>query len=510
MSLVGERRPYWVEGTVRKLYPLETGHIETEVLVVGGGITGLTAAMRLRQAGKRVTLIEMNRVGEATTGHSTGHLDTLSDFMLYGLQHDHGTETARAYVRAKQTAISHIETWDRELNLGSDFRRIEGWLYAEPDQDHRNLERELEAARELGLKVDRHDAAPLPFKTDLAMRVKHQGRFNPLRYVTKLAERFLEAGGVILEGVRMEGSPDESGARVTVDTNVGKVTCDAVCLAGHAPLKMGQTVVTKCRPYQSYVLGVRVDEPVPDALFWDMVEPYHYTRLAQSGDDTFLIVGGSDHATGAEFDTREADHDLEKYVRGRFVVRAITHRWSHEWWDNGDGLPYMGKAPGAERVFSSSGYSGEGLTFGTVGGLAMSDLVLGRPSEWAELFAPDRVSTTSAAVAYAHAGVDAVKSFVSDRLRKSEVSSIDEIEADQGAVLKINGEQVAVYRDEHGELHGRSAICRHQGCTVHWNSAEKTWDCPCHGGRYDAKGHVIMGPPRQDLPAVELTVERRA
>lgn len=506
MSLEGHHPPVWTEFTQRRQYPPLDGHLDTDVLVMGGGIAGVTAAALLHQAGKRVALIEMNRIAGGTTGHSTAHLDTSTDADFQSLLSKWGKDPTRRYVRAKAQAIDLIEHHDRVYGLDAAFQRVTGWVYAEPDHDLDTFQKELDAVGELGFDYP-DDMPDLPFKVAKAMRLPNQGRVDPLAYTVRLAERLADRGVGVFEKTTVQEAADDENGRVKVTTDRGTVTADAAVLMGHAPVEGTGVVDSRVRPYQSYVIGVRVEDDLPDELFFDWDSPYHYTRRIGRGDSRQLIIGGADHATGAEVDAMRKFLDLEAYARKRYKVHEVTHRWSHEFWEPADGMPFIGRAPGKQNVYFATGFNGEGITFGTVAAMLLTDLVLGRPNDLADLFSPTRGKLLAQATRLVHASADAVKGLVADRARPS-AGSIEDIRAGEGAVVKVGGEQLAVFRDESGEVHALSPVCRHMGCIVHWNNAEKTWDCPCHGGRYDALGHVIMGPPRSDLPAQELPVSQ--
>ncbi len=496
MALTGHHPPYWTKHVDRDSYPPLPGDAECDVVVVGGGIAGLTAAALLYEAGQRVILIEMNEIAGGTTGHSTGHLDTATDADFQTLASKWDQEAVLDYVNAKYGAIDTIERLDREYALGCDFVRYDGYLYAEPDQDVRGLEKEIETCAKLHLAYPKAEPA-LPFPVAIGMRLPRNARMDPLKYTVNLAKALAARGVAIHERTRMEEAVDYSG-RVVVKTNHGSITAGAAILMAHAPVEGPGVVDARVRPMQSYVIAVRVEDRIPDGSYYDFEEPYHYTRWAHSDEPDVLIIGGADHPTGQPIDAMQSFTDLESYARKRYRVLEVTHRWSHEFWANPDGMPIIGPAPGKERVFLATGFSGEGLTFGVAAAAVLADLARDQPNKLADLFSPERGKLLAQAKQLATATIEAVKGMVVDRA-KSDAGSVEEIAPGGGAVVRIEGEQYAVYRDDSGGLHAVSPICKHQGCIVHFNNAEKTWDCPCHGARYDAGGKVIMGPARSDL-----------
>ncbi len=503
-ALPGHHQPCWDRpGQVRHYPPLFQDQ-EADVAIVGAGITGLTAALRLQEEGRRVIVLELGRVGGGTTGHSTGHLDNSLDYSLDRLLSDVGEEAAQLIVSAKRAAMNHIEQQVRGLALDCDFTRVPGYLYAARPEDGDHVRNEWRAAERLRLPVRLDSAAPLPFRTGPAVCFLDQARIDPLAYVRGLAAAFVDRGGQVCEDTRVEDFEERNG-RVEVTTNRAQVRAEMLILAGHAPLVGKYSLQSRAQPQQSYVLAVRVAEAVPDALFWDTADPYHYIRRMHSDDPQVLLVGGADHHTGTTQDTQACYDSLTRYAREHFPGAAVTCRWSSELFDPVDGVPYVGRAPRHDRVFVAAAYSGDGLTFGTVGGLLTSHLVLGRENAWSVVFDPARIKPLKSAGQFGSIGLKVAKHFVGDRLRGGEVSDVSEIPAGAGRLVVTGGQRLAVYRDEQNQLHALSPACTHMGCIVHWNAAERTWDCPCHGGRYDAYGKVIMGPPgmslaRQPLP----------
>lgn len=499
MQMPVQNQPYWISQSNCRQFNVLDGDMEVDVAVVGGGITGLTTGMLLQDLGQRVAVLEMNLVGAGTTGYSTGHLDNWLDELWHVAIQKFGEGRARLVAEARTTAIDVIERWDGEFKLDSDFRRVPGFLYAEDEASADELEKEYKASRSLGLNVEKVEQAPIPFAHAWAVMSPSMARFNPLQYVCGLARVFTERGGLLFEATRAENFNEENG-QCSVATNRGTVRARSIALAGHAALFGLYTVETRVYPHQSYVIAARVDEDMPDFLLWDTADPYHYTRRASSGDKHLVIIGGADHPTGQKTDTEESYRQLEQYARDRYHVQQIEHHWSHEYFTTADGLPYIGRVPEYDNIYIATGFSGDGLTFGTAAGILMADLITGRPNEWAGVFTPARVKPVASASRFTSGVVNMAWHYLGDRyITGDDVQSVDQLQPGQGGVVTVEREKYAVYRDENGELHSLSPVCQHMGCIVRWNNAEKTWDCPCHGGRYSCYGDVLTGPPKHPL-----------
>lgn len=490
---------FWHEQSERRQYPSLEGDTHADIVVIGAGITGLTAAMLLKDAGKKVIVLDMKTVGGGTTGHSTGHLDMHIDDTLEATVRRYGKAKTRLVVDSRKAALDLIELWNRRFGLNCDFKRVPAYYYTERESEISRVDDEHRAAQELDIPCAIATDTPLPFPFRKALRLDWQARFNPLQYVSGLAQAFVGDNCWIYQNTQVKGHK-KSGSLHRIKTDRGTVTCDQVVVAAHTPLFSLITLESRAYPWQSYVLGLRVTDDIPDALYWDMMDPYHYARWAKSDDPKLLLVGGADHRTGEKVETNECYDSLESYARIRYRVDAVTHRWSHEFYEPADGLPYIGRMPGKDGVFIGAAYSGTGLSWGTVAGIVIADQIMGRENAWENIYDPSRINAIASARRFVPAMGRITKHYLGDRIAGADVDSVDDVPRGEGRLVKINGDLTAVYNDDDGSLHAMSPICQHAGCVVHWNSAEKTWDCPCHGGRYDAHGKVIQAPPASDLP----------
>ncbi|MFL6194532.1 MAG: FAD-dependent oxidoreductase [Thermoanaerobaculia bacterium] len=483
-------------------YPALAGDQRVDVAIVGAGITGLTAARLLVREGKRVAVLDQGRVGSGTTGGTTAHVTQVPDLRYRELRSKWGVDDLRVVVDSTRAALERIAAFVEEDRIDCDFARIPAYLYTEHPDEVSRLEEEVEAAREAGMPAGLVRETPLPFPVAAAVRYEDQARFHPLSYITSLARTVHRNGGRIYEGTRVVEV--EAGEPCRVRTERGTLLADAVLFATHTPAGFS-LLHAELEPYRSYVIGARLRQGTPpEGLFFDTADPYNYTR--RQGD--LLLVGGKDHKTGEDGKPEESYRALEEYVRQRWDVESIDYRWSAQFYDPPDGLPMIGRAVTSQRVFVATGYSGVGMVFGTLGGMLMADFALERENPWADVYRPSRIKPLAAGPQVLKMNLEAGVAFFKDRLTVHKIESLAEIPAGEGRVVEVGGERAAVYRDEAGAAHAVSAVCTHAGCLVHWNSAEKSWDCPCHGSRFAIDGGVLEGPAVKGLEPVEVAAPK--
>ena len=486
--------------------PLEQ-NIQVDVCIVGAGISGLTTAYLLARAGKRVAVLDDGPVGGGMTQMTTAHIANMLDDRYFEVEKLHGREGARLAADSHSAAIDRIETIVRQERIDCDFTRLDGYLFLAEGDRRETLERELEAAHRAGLRgVEMLARAPFAsFDTGPCLRFPNQGQFHPLKYLARLAQAIHRESSRIFTG----SHADQIDGGVPALVHAGKhvVTADAVVVATNVPVNDRVAIHTKQAPYMTYVIGARVPPgSVPRVLSWDTGDPYHYIRTQED----LLIVGGEDHKTGQASDTRERYARLEAWARKRFPMMGEPQfAWGGQVMETQDYLAFIGRNPmDHENILVVTGDSGMGITHGTIAGMLLSDLILGRTNPWEALYDPSRV-TLRAAGDFARENSNVALQYA-DWLTGGDVSSADEVPAGGGAIVRRGLEKIAVYRDDQGQVHECLAKCPHLGCVVHWNPAETTWDCPCHGSRFDRYGKVINGPANRDLAPAERSREQRA
>ena len=467
--------------------------------IVGGGITGVTSALLLRESGKSVAVFEARRLGSGVTSASTGHLTQVLDARYFELAQKLGKERARLVAESSGAAIALTAALVRRHEVACDFERVPGYLYTARGDHVDNLERELEAMRQVELDVARSDL-PLSIPAKLALRIEEQAQLDPLAYLIGIARAAVVAGCHIYEGSRVMAIDDGDPCRLHLARGA-EVTASRVILATHVPLNR-VLLTPRVAQYRSYVLSGPAREPVP-GLFWDTEDPYHYVRSHRVGDVHHWLVGGADHKTGQEPDERDPFLELREFA-AKLGVTTLSGYWSAQVVEPIDGLPLIGRNALSRHVYVATGFSGNGLTFGTLAAMILHDACLGLPNRYAKLYAATRLESVASLPTFIGENVDFPLHMLSDALLPPEARTLEEIDRGEGKSIRVGGERLAVYRDHDGILHAVSPVCTHLGCHVKFNSAERTWDCPCHGSRFDIEGRVLDGPAVRNLPHREL------
>lgn len=509
-SLTAKRKAIWSGASEMPRCPRLTRDVETDVCIVGGGIAGLTTAYLLMRAGKDVVVLEDGALASGQTGVTTAHLSNAIDDRIAEIERWHGEKGAQLAVESHGEAIDMIESIAERREIDCNFRRVDGYLFCAPGDDADILDAELAAAHRAGL----HDAeivcrAPLEHDTGPAIRFPRQARFEPLKYLAALARDIKDLGGNIYGHSHADRVAGGDRARVEVGSHV--VAADAVVVATNSPINDLVALHTKQAPYMTYAIGARVPRgSVEDALYWDTLKAYHYVRLqevenvaGEPADYDLLIVGGEDHKTGQADDSHRRHARLEAWARAEFpAIKKIEFKWGGQCMETIDGLAFIGRNPlDRDNVFVVTGDSGMGITHGTIAGMLLTDLICGRENPWERLYDPAR-KTLSAVGNFIQENVNVATRY-GEWLTPGEVKSADDILPGSGAIIRRGLSKVAVYKDRNGRCTELSAVCPHLGCIVHWNPAETTWVCPCHGSRFGADGCVTNGPANSELSKME-------
>ncbi len=504
MGTFSETNPsIWVvNGPTTDFAPFSGSPGRVDVVVVGSGIFGLTTAVLLRREGLEVTVLDAGRIASGVTAHTTAKVTSLHGLIYAQLERSFGEEGARRYGEANQAAIEQIARTVDELGIDCDFERRSAFTYTEDPDRLDAVREEAEVAASLGLPARFTTAVDLPYAVQGAVEFTHQAQFHPRKYCVGLAQ-WLDANGATVHEHTRVTDVDEAGDGCVVTTTSGSLQADHVVLATHLPIVDPAALFARTHPARSYALSATLDGPVPEGMYLSADQPTRSVRPLVAGSNQVLL-GGEGHKVGQDADTRERYAALEAWARKRFAVASIDHRWSAQDYMAADHVPYIGGlAKRSSRRHVATGFGKWGMTNGTVGAMIVTDRVVGRPSPWAETFDSTRLHPTAAAKDFVTENLNVAKRFVGDRVAALRAPEAEALRPGEGCVAEVDGTKMAVHRDDDGELHAVSASCTHLGCFVTWNTAERSWDCPCHGSRFDVGGRVIQGPAVRDLEAVQ-------
>jgi glycine/D-amino acid oxidase-like deaminating enzyme/nitrite reductase/ring-hydroxylating ferredoxin subunit len=480
---------------------------DCDVCVIGAGISGLTSAYMLLKEGKTVTIIEDGPLAGGETARTTAHLASALDDMYCVLEQIHGEKGAKLAYESHRAAIDKIEEIVKTEGIDCDFSRLDGYLFASPEVEEADLKKELEAAQRVGfVGVEMVNSVPLfAFETGPAIKFPNQGQFHVMKYLLGLSVNIVLNGGKIFTHTKAINIED--GKLCKIETEKGfTITSKHVIVATNSPVNDVVTMHTKQAPYRSYAIGAIIPKGYfPRILLWDTQDPYHYVRIQENSSDEhtdILIVGGEDHKTGQEHNPEIAFEKLIAWSKERFpLIKSIPYRWSGQVMEPVDSLAFLGRNPGGENVFIITGDSGHGMTHSTIGAMLITDLIMERPNEWEDIYSPSRISLLSTKE-FLKENLNVAVQYL-DWFKGDEVKTINDIEPGSGAVIRKGLKKIAVYKDPMGNISQCSAVCTHLGGVVRWNNLEKSWDCPCHGSRYNTEGRVLNGPAVENLELIE-------
>jgi glycine/D-amino acid oxidase-like deaminating enzyme/nitrite reductase/ring-hydroxylating ferredoxin subunit len=488
---------YWVKSARPDTHPQLKADVDCDVAVVGGGIIGVTTALMLQQQGAKVVLLEARRIGSGATGYTTAKLSSLHGTTYRQLTSSHGDDVARAYGEMNEAGLAQVAAYV-ELGIDCDFRRKPNFTYSESESERSKLMEEAEAASRVGLPASFVTEAPeLPFPIAGAVRFDDQAEFHPLKYLNAMTATAVEAGCAVHERTRVLSV--KHGDPCVVRTESGAtVRAGHVVLATHLPINDLGYFSTRNHPERSYAMLVRLAGAVPEGMYLSSDSPTRTLRPVPTEDGELLLVGGMSHRTGKGSEA-ERYRKTEEWARERFDVVSVEHRWATQDHIPNDQLPFIGPvAPRVDSVLTATGMKKWGLAMGTSAARILSDRILERGNPWAETFDPFRLHPRAEIPSLVQHGVATGVHLVLDRVMKR--GSADHLAPGEGDVVGAGLAQRAAYRDTAGKLHTLSARCTHLGCIVHFNDAERTWDCPCHGSRFDIDGEVLEGPATKPLP----------
>ena len=493
-----ESRVLWFEGEREALFPPLASDLQTDVAIIGAGIAGMHCAWHLRESGLRVALLEARQLGHQATGRSTAKVTSQHGLRYVSLKRSFGEENARIYATANQGAVSLIAAICESMDGHFGLKPANAHVYATDERQAGQLEDEAEVARELGLPATILRQAKMPVPARALLRFTSQYQFNPAAYLRGVAKA-LSANMQIFEQSRVTAV--EHGDTCRIECNGHTVTASQVVVTTQMPIVNQGMYFTKAFPFAHPVAAAPLPHDVEvEGMFVSAGEPSYSFRTAAVNGQTCLVAAGPEFTIGQPDQQAAAMGDLHRFMRDHFRIEAPTHQWINEDFRPMDGAAFVGPATSATpNLQVATGFQAWGISQGAVAGEIMAHRILGKEHRAAKLFEATRISLLAGGPAFISGNVQAAFHLIADRVLEGKAKNLKELAPGEAAVVTVKGEQLAVRREELGSFQVLSAVCTHLGCIVDWNAIDETWDCPCHGSRFTAKGEVLSGPAIQRL-----------
>lgn len=499
-AIPGKSTSIWLDTTTETKYPTLDGEVEADVVIVGGGLVGMLSAFILVHAGRSVVLVEGAKIGSDVSGHTTAKITSQHGLIYSEINKRYGMDAAKTYGKSQETAIRFYETVINDNKIKCSFENKNSCIYTEDYDVRKKILKEVDVCERIGLPVSYVRETDLPFDIAGAAIFAGQAQFHPREFIVELAKIVTEKGGRIYENTR--AIKTEDGDICEVETASGRVFAKKMIIATHFPVYDTGGYYTKLRPIRSYVLAGKIEGEAPRDMYYGIGNDHNYfsIRSQRVGIDKLVIFGGERHFAGrAQGDNYLKKYrDLEKRINKKFTLKEIHYHWSTQ--DNFtlDNIPYIGLSPGTKNTYLATGFGGWGMTNSAVSAIILSNLILGKEDKSAKLFEPKRLNTKSV-FTLVKSSVNSAIHLLSDRLKTEEFEMLTDLKMGEGTIVSYKKKKLAVYKDKEGNLHQFTNKCSHMGCGLHWNSAEKTWDCHCHGSRFDPMGKVIHSPAKTPL-----------
>ena len=502
MNRDGTRKSVWQE-EIKRFPPNIPSNTIFDVAIVGGGITGISTAYRLQKAGKRCIVLEARNLGFGTTGGTTAHLNDFFDTSFYDAIRDFGLENAKLFVNCGKDAMQIIDDNIKSLKINCDYERKNAHLFALDDKQAQRLDDIVKAAEKVGYQMRYIPKTSFPIPFTKAVEISNQGQFHPIKYIKALCEAYINLGGILVENcLCTEHEEQDSG--ITLTTTQGDFHVKKLVYATHIPPGVNILHFMNA-PYRSYAMAFTLrNELYPQELGYDLEDAYHYYRTHEINEKKVLIAGGEDHKTGHSEDTGERFSKLENYVRTHFQVDQVLYSWSSQYYESVDGFPYIGVLPGSKgNIYTATGFRGNGMMFGSLSSKIISDLILTGSNIYENLFNPARIKPIAGFNDFVKEQATVISDFVKGKLFTKHIASLGDITEGSAKVVTYEGSNYAIYKEQGGKLHIVKSTCPHAKCEVRWNSAEISWDCPCHGSRFNINGKLLTGPSVKDLQEIK-------
>ena len=494
----------WIETTKNQLHLKSlTQNLETEVCIIGAGLFGLTTAYYLTKQGKKVVVIEKDDIGEKVSGNTTGKITSQHGLFYSHLIDDYGIDYAQKYLEVNEKAIQNIKEIIDTEQIECDFEEQSAYVFTTNQDEVIEIEKEVDAVNKLGKKAKLITNVDKPFKMIAGIEFDNQAQFHPRKYMIGLANVILKDNQIY--NYTTATDVQKYGEKFLITTDRGNVLADSVVLATHYPIvNFPGFYFIKMYQSTSYIIAIETNSKIPEGMYITAKEPVYSFRSAKYNGKNIVLIGGSEHKTGEAIADNSHYTELEKKAKELYPDCKVLFRWNTRDCISLDKIPYIGEFSNLyKNMYVGTGFKKWGMTFSNIAGKIVSDKILGKQNEYEDLFTPTRLKPIKNRWEVKNMLKETVDSIALNKF-KIDPSSISEIENDNASIMKIDGENIGIYKDKNGKLYAVSPVCTHLGCLLTWNNIDKTWDCPCHGSRFDYTGKNIYEPAIKDLNVKNL------
>lgn len=495
--------PYWRESLDFPSFSKLEDNLITDVVIVGGGITGITTAYLLTQEGKSVTLLDAGKLLNGTTGHTTAKITAQHDLIYDELINHIGHPQAKLYYQANAEALKFIKETVEKNAINCDLSEEDAYIYTNSDKYTKKIEKEYKAYQKLGIEGELLSDIPLDIPIKKALVMKKQAQFHPLKYLAYLVKELQEKGCKIYENT-VAVDVEEGHQPILVTRDGYKITADYVISASHFPFNDTKGLYfSRMYAERSYLIGAKTDKPFPGGMYLSAESPKRSLRYTPMNGENLILIAGEKHKTGQGIDTLKHYEALQEFGQETFGLEEITYRWSAQDLTTLDKVPYVGTiTPHHPTLLVATGFRKWGMTNGTASAKLLSDIVLERENPYKALYDPSRFNADPSIKEFLKINGDVTKHLIKDKFKPGD-KEIEDLKNDEGAMVRVNGQLAGAYKSGDGTINIVDTTCTHLGCEVHWNHGDRTWDCPCHGSRFSVTGEVVEGPAKKPLTKIE-------
>lgn len=493
-------RSYWLASTDMTNYPELTEDISVDTVIIGGGMAGILSACLLMKEGVKTAVLEAGRIAMGTTGHTTAKITSQHGIIYDKIRNQRGMETARQYAEANETAIREIKKLVDFWHIKCDYKTESAYVYTQQEKNIEKLENEIKTASELGIKATYVDKLPLPIPVKAGMRFDDQAQFHPRKFLLPLADKISSDGVQIYENTRAVGLEYREDITVTA-ANGKKVNAKRAIIASHYPFYNKQGMYySRIYTERTYIIGITVSEKYPGGMYVNAEDPSRSLRCQPFDKGELILVVGENHKTGQGEDMAGHYRELIEFSEDLFTIQDLHYRWSTQDCMTLDGVPYVGLyQEDKPNLYIATGFQKWGMTNSMASAMILRDLITKGHSPWQEAYDPSRKNILGQMKTFLVENADVAKHLIKGKL--APVPDDVVINQGEGKVIESDEGRTGAYRDDEGKLHLVNTTCTHMGCELNWNSAEKSWDCPCHGSRFTWSGDIIEGPAVNPLTA---------